>query len=95
MNGWARQAAARAKARGLLDVGASTEEISQLLRHARQRTTAITNLAARYRRIASRRGKKRAIVALGHSILISAWRMLTDDVPYQDPGGTYVNSLRR
>jgi len=48
-----------------------------------------TYLAARYRRIAARRGKKRAIVALGHTILIAAWHMLTNDVPYHDLGGDY------
>jgi len=48
-----------------------------------------TYLAARYRRIASRRGKKRALVAVGHSILIATWTMLTRDLPYQDLGGDY------
>jgi len=51
--------------------------------------TKSTYLAARYRRIAARRGKKRAIVAVGHTILTSAWHMLTHDVPYQDLGGNY------
>jgi transposase len=45
-----------------------------------------TYLAARYRRIAARRGKKRALVALGHSILISTWIMLTRDITYHDLG---------
>ncbi|MBD0746656.1 transposase [Streptomyces sp. CBMA152] len=48
-----------------------------------------TYLPARYRRITARRGKKRAIVALSHTILTAAWHMLTHDVPYQDLGGTY------
>jgi transposase len=48
-----------------------------------------TYLAARYRRIASRRGKKRALVAVGHSVLIAVWTMLTRDVTYQDLGGDY------
>jgi transposase len=43
-----------------------------------------TYLAARYRRIAARRGKKRALVAVGHSVLISVWIMLTRDVAYHD-----------
>jgi transposase len=45
-----------------------------------------TYLAARYRRIASRRGRKRAIVALEHSILIAIWHMLIRDAPYADLG---------
>jgi transposase len=45
-----------------------------------------TYLSARYRRIASHRGKKRALVALQHSILIAVWHMFTDDVEYHDLG---------
>lgn len=48
-----------------------------------------TYLAARYRRIAARRGKKRALVAVGHSILTSAWHMITHDVEYHDLGPDY------
>ena len=40
-----------------------------------------TFLKSRYHRLAARRGKKRAIVAIAHSMLISAWHMLT----YQQP----------
>ncbi|ETT28741.1 mobile element protein [Rhodococcus aetherivorans] len=38
-----------------------------------------TFLGARYRRIARRRGKKRAIVAVGRSILIIVWHLLSDE----------------
>jgi transposase len=48
-----------------------------------------TYLAARYRRIAARRGKKRALVALEHSVLIAMWHMLIHDVEYADLGGQY------
>ncbi len=48
-----------------------------------------TYLAARFRRVASRRGKKRAIVAVGHSILIATWHMITSDTEYRDLGGDY------
>jgi transposase len=37
-----------------------------------------TFLGERYRRIARRRGKKRAIVAVGRSILIIVWQLLAD-----------------
>jgi transposase len=37
-----------------------------------------TFLGERYRRIARRRGKKRAIVAVGRSILVIAWHLLSD-----------------
>ena len=48
-----------------------------------------TYLASRYRRLAARRGKKRALVALQHSILISIWHMFTHDIEYHDLGGEY------
>ena len=38
-----------------------------------------TFLGERYRRIARRRGPKRAIVAIGRSILVIAWHLLADD----------------
>jgi hypothetical protein len=38
-----------------------------------------TFLGERYRRIARRRGKKRAIVAVGRSILVVIWALLSDE----------------
>ena len=38
-----------------------------------------TFLGERYRRIAKRRGKKRAIVAVGRSILVIVWHLLSDE----------------
>ena len=52
-----------------------------------------TYLGARYRRLAPRLGKKKAIVAIEHSILTAAWHMLTDDVDYHDLGGDYFARL--
>jgi transposase len=37
-----------------------------------------TFLGERYRRIARRRGKRRAIVAVGRSILVIVWHLLSD-----------------
>lgn len=45
-------------------------------------------LAARFARLA-RGGKKRAAVAVGHSILTAAYHILKDEVDYQDLGGDY------
>ena len=53
-----------------------------------------TYLAAKYRRIASRRGPMKAIVALEHSMLIAIWHMLTDGTFYQDPGADYYTKLK-
>jgi transposase len=48
-----------------------------------------TYLVARYKRVAARRGKRRAIVAVQHSMLIAVWHMLTHDVAYHDLGANY------
>jgi transposase len=50
-------------------------------------------LQARYRRISARRGPMKALVAVQHSILIAAWHMLTNGVPYTDLGGDYFTRL--
>jgi transposase len=54
-----------------------------------------TFLKARYHRLAARRGKKRAIVAVAHSMLVSAWHMLTYQQPYQDLGGNYFDERKK
>ena len=49
-----------------------------------------TFLGERYRRIARRRGKKRAIVAVGRSILVIVWHLLADeDTRFTDLGADY------
>ena len=48
-----------------------------------------TYLSAQYWRLARRIGKKKAAVAVGHSILVIAWYLLADDCDYQDLGGDY------
>src|SRR5512144_170331 len=45
-----------------------------------------SHLGERYRRLAARRGKKRALVAVGHTVLIAAWQMLTSGRDYADLG---------
>lgn len=51
-----------------------------------------TYLSAQYHRLAARRGRKRAIVALAHSILVSAYHMIKNNVPYHDLGNDYFDS---
>ena len=50
-----------------------------------------TFLKARYHRLAARRGKKRAIVAIAHSILVSIWHMLSQGAAYKELGADYFN----
>ena len=54
-----------------------------------------TSLAAQYRRLATRRGKPRALVALGPSSLVSACHILTRRVPYRELGPRYFDTLDR
>jgi transposase len=48
-----------------------------------------TYLAAQFWRLARRIGKKKAAVAVGHSILVIAWHLLSNDCDYQDLGGDW------
>ena len=50
-----------------------------------------TYLNAQYHRIASRRGRKKAIVAVAHSILIIAYHLIKDKQTYQDLGNNYFD----
>jgi len=54
-----------------------------------------TYLGAQYRRIAARRGAKRAAVAVAHSILVIVYHILTRHEPYHDLGVTYVDARDR
>ena len=50
-----------------------------------------TFYSARYHRLAARRGKKRALVAVGHSILKSVWHVLKEACEYKELGAEYLN----
>ena len=52
-------------------------------------------LAAQYHRIARRRGDKKAIVAVAHSIVVAAWYVLRYGVPYHDLGHDHFDRLDR
>jgi transposase len=54
-----------------------------------------TYLGAQYRRIAARRGAKRAAVAVAHSILVIVYHILTRHEPYHDLGVTYFDQRDR
>jgi len=46
---------------------------------------------AQYHRIAARRGKKKALVAVGHSLLVVVFHMLTRESTYADLGANYFD----
>lgn len=53
-----------------------------------------TFLAARYKRVAVRRGHQRALVATQRAILTSVWHILTTGQPYTELGGDYYAKRR-
>ncbi len=54
-----------------------------------------TYLSALYRRLAARRGSKRAIVAVAHAILTIIYSLLRNRTSYRDIGETYFDQLNR
>jgi transposase len=52
-----------------------------------------SDLAAQYHRVARRRGGKKAIAAVAHSILVAVWHILRHGVPYRDPGRDHFDRL--
>jgi transposase len=52
-------------------------------------------LSAQYRRLAARRGPKKAIVALGHTLLVIAYHVLKRRVNFTDLGPTYFDERNR
>jgi transposase len=53
-----------------------------------------TYLAAQYRRLASRQGPNKATVAVAHSMVVSAWNMLTTGEHYRELGPDYFIQRR-
>lgn len=54
-----------------------------------------TYLSAHYHRLASRRGHKRAIIALAHTILVIVYSLLRHGANYQDLGPNYFDERNR
>ena len=56
---------------------------------AAARTKDTTFLGARYRRLARRLGRLKALVAIEHSIITAVWHMLSTGADYRDLGGDH------
>ncbi len=54
-----------------------------------------TYLAAQYRRLAARRGRNKAAVAVGHTILVIAYHLLRRGTAYDDLGPRYFDEHDR
>ena len=79
------------KTKGSASSGHGNPYLARVLGEAAVCTTKTdTFLAARYRRIARRRGQPRAVVAVGRSILVVIWHVLHDpESRYQDLGSDH------
>jgi transposase len=58
-------------------------------------TTKDSYLGAQYHRIAKRRGKKKVIIAVAHSILVVVYHILKHKIPYRDLGPDYFDRINR
>jgi transposase len=52
-----------------------------------------TYLASQYRRLAGRRGRKRALIAVDHSMLVIFYHLLKEGTTYADLGGDFFDRL--
>jgi len=52
-----------------------------------------TYLSALYHRMARRRGKKKAVVAVAHTMLVIIYHMLKHELPYHELGADYFDRL--
>lgn len=100
LSSWAGMSPGNDESAGKRRSGKTTKGNKWLRRTLSQAAWAATKrkggyLSAQYRRLASRRGKNRAIVAVGHTILVAAYYILRDGVEYHDLGGDHFDRLRR
>lgn len=52
-------------------------------------------LKAKYHSLVGRRGKKRALIAVGHKILVMSYEILKRKVPYRELGGDYLDKRKK
>jgi hypothetical protein len=65
-----------------------------LMQSAHVASCSRTDLAAQYRRLATRRGKKRATMAVAHSILVIAYHVIQRQEPDRELGAQYFDQQR-
>ena len=54
-----------------------------------------TYLRSKYESLVGRRGKKRALIALGHKILVAAYFIIKNKEAYKELGTDYLESKRK
>ena len=52
-------------------------------------------MRSKYDSLVGRRGKKRALIAIGHKILIATYFILKDKVAYKELGGEYLQEIKK
>ena len=52
-------------------------------------------LAAQYQRLVVRRGGKKATIAVGHTLLVVIYHILSEDEDYEELGGNYFDEWDR
>lgn len=75
--------------RGNKALGAALNQAAHAAAHMKN-----TYLSAQYHRLAGRRGQKKAIVAVAHSILVICYHIIKRKEPYQELGGDYFDKRR-
>lgn len=54
-----------------------------------------TYLRSKYDSLVGRRGKKRALIAVGHKILVATYFILKDKVAYKELGGEFLQEKQK
>ena len=54
-----------------------------------------TYLRSKYDSLVGRRGKKRALIAVGNKILIASYFILRDKTPYKELGGEFLTNRKK
>lgn len=52
-------------------------------------------MKSKYHSLVGRRGKKRALIAVGHKILIMCYEVLKRKVPYKELGEDYLDKRKK
>jgi transposase len=54
-----------------------------------------TYMSAKYKSLVGRRGKKKAIIAIGHKILIAIYFIMRDNIEFKELGPDHLNNFKR
>lgn len=52
-------------------------------------------MRAKYHSLVGRRGKKKALIAVGHKMLVMSYHILKNKIPYRELGVNYLDDRRK